>query len=511
MPDLMSIPAGVPAEDYQAFIDAQRQQMLANALMSSAFTPPTVSNPAPVNGLYVQPRVGAVQGAAKIAEALLGKRATNQAVQSQVSVQQALNQAYAPGQNGQVNPRNPFGAPADVVRNLAMTAPDKYAAYLQGTPEWQNALAAYGGNVTKAMAAMQQGFTKFVRPGEVGFQPGAPGAAPQATVAAPNAEGVQTTFGPNGPQASNVPGSLDANRAAAAATAAGTQSQQFVKIGTDKNGRDLYAVLTPPGPTTEVRPPGVAPPGTVPQAPGAPRAPGASALAGPGAPGAPPAPTPAPSPARPPLMSATTPGQTAGPAEVAQQKGGGEASASYAADLAKNATGATEVLRSLSELSNLARQANPAGMNAGKMRLGSYMIASGVPADTVGKWLGVDVGALQAAQKQTATLAVNTIHSMTNRGTNFDMQTFMENNPNLNLADPAAFQRVVDYMKGKANQEVAKNSDFVQWRQTAGKNFPPDEWENAHTAHWLDLQQQLIQSGQTNSRPPLSSFVSPGS
>lgn len=493
MADPMTVPAGVPAEDYSAFINAQRQQALASALMQGAFTPPTVSNPNPVGGYYVQPRVGAVQGAAKIAEALLGRRATDQAIQSNSQLQQSINTAYAPKlPDGSVNPRNPFGAPADVVRNLAMTSPEAYAKYIAGTPEWQNALAAYGGDVNKAMAAMQAGYNKPVRNDETIYgPPTAPGQAPTPVARAPSGTGVQTNVAPGGAMTqSNIPGSLEANRAAAASQAAGTQSQQFVEIGTDKNGRKLYGVLTPPGPGA-----GVAPPGTAPQTPALPASTQPAV-------GTQPAPR---------VMSATTPGSTASPAEQQAQKTGGEATANYAADLAKNATGATEVVRSLSELSNLARQANPAAMNASKMRLGAMMIASGVPADTVSKWLGVDVGALQAAQKQTATLAVNTIHSMTNRGTNFDMQTFMENNPNLNLADPAAFQRVVDYMGNKARQEVAKNADFVQWRNGDGKGIPVDQQENAHTAHWLEKQMQLIQSGATNSRPPLSSYVVPGS
>lgn len=261
---------------------------------------------------------------------------------------------------------------------------------------------------------------------------------------------------------SQLPGSEAAAAAAAAGKTAGTVSQTPLKIGTDAQGADVYKYPTPP------------------------------ALAGASSGGG---------------AQAARVGQpgTASPAIVESQKSGAQAGQAYASELSKNATGATEVRRSLSELKNLSAQATPGAMNEGKMKLGSYMIAAGIDPPTAAKWLGVDVGALQAAQKQTATLAVNTIHSMTSRGTNFDLETFMRNNPNLNMSDPSAFQKVVDYMDNKSKQEVAKQKDFVQWK----KGVSPDEWESGHTAHWLDQQNQDIDAGRSNSRPPLSSFVRP--
>lgn len=203
------------------------------------------------------------------------------------------------------------------------------------------------------------------------------------------------------------------------------------------------------------------------------------------------------------VPKATPPAGTA--ADLEAQKEGAKSGTVYSSELAKNATGATEVRRSLAELKNLANQAGPSGLNEGKMKLGTYMIAAGMSPESTASFLGVDVGALQAAQKQTATLAVNTIHSMTSRGTNFDLDTFMRNNPNMNMADPAAFGRVVDYMDHKAKQEIAKQKDFAQWK----KGHTPDEWETGHTAHWLELQNQDIDAGRSNSRPPLSSFWKP--
>src|SRR5579862_1247264 len=97
MPDISNVPPGVPPEDYQSFITAQRRQMLANALMQASMQPVQAPETQPVKGLYVQPRVGIGQVAGKLAEALLGGKASQKALQSQIELQQSLNSAYAPG------------------------------------------------------------------------------------------------------------------------------------------------------------------------------------------------------------------------------------------------------------------------------------------------------------------------------------------------------------------------------------------------------------------------------
>jgi hypothetical protein len=261
--------------------------------------------------------------------------------------------------------------------------------------------------------------------------------------------GVNTTWGPNGPSQAVIPGATAAETAVQKAKTTGTQTATPIKLGVDENGRDIYGYAAPPGSGT---------------------------------------------------LNATAPGSTASPGSVQSQKSGAEAGQNYASELAKNAAGATEVRRSLSELKNLSQQATPSAANDAKAKLGAFMIAGGADPETVSKWTGVDTGALQAAQKQTATLAVNSIHSMTSRGTNFDLDTFMRNNPNMNMADPAAFSRVADYMGNKASQDIAKQKDFAQWKKTSGVS--PDDWETQHTAHWLDKQNQAIDQGQSNSSRP---------
>jgi hypothetical protein len=70
----------------------------------------------------------------------------------------------------------------------------------------------------------------------------------------------------------------------------------------------------------------------------------------------------------------------------------------------------------------------------------------------------------------------------------------------MNMADPAAFARVADYMNNKAGQDIAKQKDFATWKKNSGVS--PDDWETQHTAHWLDMQNQAIDKGQSNSTIP---------
>lgn len=495
------------SDNVSGFLDLQRKQQLAQMLMGAAQQ--TASTPAGWDSMRVVPKRSALSNVTALATALMAGKAQRDLPKAQADYYQGLMGGGAPAQGApaapapqeapnmpppmirspdyqppapaasglaqppaqpQSNPMLLTGEPRTSQMLLGMMGQQEYAKALAGkyaptdmekmltaahidpaSPEGQQALRA---NIEKSNYIAPTA----VRPGSVALGPDG-----QPKFFNPTSpEGSMPQFGPNGFPTSIVPipGGAAATATASAEKQAGTVSQTPQKVGTDAQGQDVFKFLQPPalGGTSSGAPAGGI---------------------------------------RAPL--------TASPATVQSQKSGAEAGQSYASELSKNATGATEVRRSLSELKNLAKQATPGAMNEGKMKLGSYMIAAGVSPQTAASWLGVDVGALQAAQKQTATLAVNTIHSMTSRGTNFDLDTFMRNNPNLNMSDPSAFQKVVDYMDNKSKQEVAKQKDFVQWK----KGVSPDEWESGHTAHWLEKQNQDIDAGQSNSRPPLSSFLRP--
>jgi hypothetical protein len=187
-----------PGVDPQQWMQTQRQQMLANALMQSATQPIQQPETAPTRGLYVQPRTNPLQGVAKIAEALMGNRALDKANASygaglgkgltamapggqyqptgdNVTVQTAPGRPVAPPsspdeqtvqplggttqpqtaqlptyQRTPVNPLNPTGMPASIALQAYMQDPVSYFKSIQGTPEWQNALRAAGGDPNRA-------------------------------------------------------------------------------------------------------------------------------------------------------------------------------------------------------------------------------------------------------------------------------------------------------------------------------------------------------------------------
>jgi hypothetical protein len=486
---------------YPAYLDAQRKAQVAQMLMGSLQQ--ANQTPADWNSMKVVPKRGMLQNVSVLADALLAKKgmdASNQATSSymqglygggQPATPAAAPASTGPG-SGIISPDAPAAAqdaaaavtagqkptglvapqptaapsnpliPAGMPRNnaqmlLNMMGPEKYAETFISPqfkqPEIVANLRAAGIDPNSPQGqAVQQA---IINKGATNLQEVKPGSTMydvnqgRPVFTGPD-NGINTTWGPDGkPIQALVPGAAPATQEMQKAKTTGTLTATPIKLGVDENGKDIY---------------------------GYPAAPGAGSL------------------------NATAPGQTANPASVQSQKSGAEAGQNYASELAKNATGATEVRRSISELKNLSAQATPGAANEAKAKLGAFMIAAGADPDNVAKWTGVDTGALQAAQKQTATLAVNSIHSMTSRGTNFDLDTFMRNNPNMNMADPAAFARVADYMNNKAGQDIAKQKDFAEWKKTSGVS--PDDWETQHTAHWLDKQNQDINAGKSNSRNP---------
>jgi hypothetical protein len=494
MPDANSLPFPyLDSSQVPAWLDAQRKQQIAQMLMGSLQQ--ANQTPASWDSMKVVPKRGALQNLSVLADALLARKgldASNQATSAYLNPQPAPTptgpgagvispdappdaqnaaQAVTAGVPSAIaapapqNPMIPAGmAPRQAQFLMNAMGPVEYAKAMvapQFAPlELQRQLRAahidpnspQGQAIQQAAIAKSTTNVQDVRPGSTLFDVN----SKNPLFTGPD-NGVNTTWGSNGPTQAAIPGAAPALEAIAKAKTTGTQTATPIKLGTDENGKDIYGYPAPPGA------------------------------------GAP---------------NATAPSATASAAKIQSQKSGAEAGQAYASELSKNATGATEVLRSLAEMKNLASQATPSAANQAKAKMGAFMIAAGGDPGTVGKWLGVDVGALQAAQKQTATLAVNSIHSMTSRGTNFDLDTFMRNNPNLNLADPAAFARVADYMANKASADVAKQRDFAQWKKTSGVS--PDDWETQHTAHWLnDVQGPAIAAGASNSRPPLSSFMKP--
>lgn len=514
MPDQSGLlPPYLDPSQYPAYLDLQRKQQLAQMLMQN--TQQMSQTPPEWNSMRVVPRRSVLSNVATLASALASGYAQNQSLDAQKNYFKGM---YGGGggqpQGGQPAPSPNLSVPTQVTPSaggtstqfgdtppapglvppqaapqqapqgnnprllvpgdigmsqtlLGMMGPQEYGKALAGRyapTDLEKIARAAGANDQQIQSIMQANIAKqnYIAPieereGSVERNPlnnAVIGENPKTPLGAANTYNAQGQL--TGQQM--TPGSQNAIAQSAAASTAGSVSQTPQKIGVDKDGRDVFVYPKPP------------------------------AMANSGGAQAPKVASP----------SSSAAPATASAAVLAAQREGGLTGQQYSNELAKNATGATEVRRSLSELKNLASQATPGAANESKMKMGSYMIAAGADPNHVASWLGVNIGALQAAQKQTATLAVNTIHSMTSRGTNFDLDTFMRNNPNLNMSDPSAFNRVVDYMDNKSKQEIAKQADFVQWKKQNPSK--PEDWEAEHTAHWLSQQNQSIDQGQSNSR-----------
>lgn len=236
---MLGIPFGVPPEDYQSYLKAQRMSMLAQALTGQAASPVQAPETAPVRGLYVQPRVGIGSIVGKLGQALLANRMTNRAMQAQSGLMGAMSQAYAPGgqqvlgtgqdlqpsapvdPNEQTvdpgiklnpgqsftqtvdssqpqftppNPRNPQNLPADVVARLAMTDPKDYAQMLAGPPSVQLARIAGVDPETAARAQLTKDSAITLRPGGTMIDP----ISGRAMLGADPAKGEYYAMGPDG-------------------------------------------------------------------------------------------------------------------------------------------------------------------------------------------------------------------------------------------------------------------------------------------------------------------------
>ena len=534
MADMNAAMLGMPPEtDPLEYAKALRQQQLAEIAMQSALTPASVQQPQGSNrGFYQAAKVSPLSPLIKLAEAYMARKGLDTSNQNMAQMYARGLQAFDPngggaqpapvsapvqpsggvgvpaasggygggagasdaGQPGttgapQVNPMNPWGYDPRSMMRLYMTDPQKYIEAIKPTPEWQNYLLMAGGDsraaTQLALGAAAKQRSIEMRGGNTAFDPmtGRGIVAPEPTA------GVQYSGDPfhGGISASPIPGAAEISANKGGLETAVKAANTPVQVSNDQ------------GQPTFIRP-GLNPVGL--QAPATPALGSLGQAGGGAAPGAPAAAEGASSYFKPRAGGGGGSLQTT--AGKAAQEAGGTSGQDYSKTLAVDSANALEVRRSLAELKNLAKTAVPGAANPLKLQVGTMMTAAGADPATVSAYLGVDLGALQAAQKQTAGLAVASIHQMTTRGTNFDLDTFMRNNPNF-AQTPAAFARVVDFMDKKSKEIIDKQQDFQQWKKTGDNGQPvhPDEWMSGHTARWNKMQSDLIEAGKTNSRKPL--------
>ena len=509
MADMTSMLMQAPPDtDPVEYAKAVRRAQMAEVLQQMALTSPEVQQPSSsVGGKFVQARISPFQGLAKVAEALMARKAMDRSNTNMAQIYanglkafqpgggQAMPQTdpnapqsgyqggpgvrdagQAQGQPTPINPMNPQGLPAVPLMRQYMTDPNAYLNTVKGTPEWQNFMTMAHGDVNLAtrlaLAKAQKDRMLDLRPDQTALDP-LGGAALTAPDPSKNMQ-----YSGNGFNGTLTAAPIaNAEQIAASGVAAKTAAENANKPiqGTGLNGE-----VTLNTPRLDGMAPSTAP------------LPGIGGVKN---------------------YFGSSNGQVIGhqtTAGAAEQKKGGETAAEHGANLAADAANAVDVIRGLHEMRNLSNVASPNSANQMKLAAGNLMIAGGADPDSVAGWLGVNVGALQAASKQTSQLAVSSIHQMTSRGTNFDLDTFMKNNPNL-MMSPEGFHRVVDYMEKKSHDIVAKQQDWIKFihKGDDGKPVPEEQQVGLHTAHWNKKVLDEIGKGKTDSRKPLDSFVTP--
>lgn len=259
MPDnsLLTPPYLDPSDaNMQAYMDANRKQMLAQMLMQNMQQ--STQTPSDWDSMKVVPHRGLLQNLAPLANALMARKAmdSSQSAQSQYFKkmyggdqqqptgpgagiidpnappdQQAAAQGVTdmpPARPGLLpqSPQNPM-LPAGASRGtaqaaLGMMGPQEYAKgvmlpQLMGSPEWQTALRANGGNAQAAMAQLR---AEGVKKGTLELRSGGEARIPDQTqpggyrtIRTPNlSPDMDYTRGPDGgiTEAHNIPGAVPA-------------------------------------------------------------------------------------------------------------------------------------------------------------------------------------------------------------------------------------------------------------------------------------------------------------
>lgn len=160
----------------------------------------------------------------------------------------------------------------------------------------------------------------------------------------------------------------------------------------------------------------------------------------------------------------TGPGFQSGPSPSAQTAltEQAKAAAGIQGDIDKEAENALASKRILGEMRDLSQDFTPSKIAPFQRTLGEWAQALGLK--------GFDdqiksAGSQQALQKLTAQMATAAMKQFTNRGTQMEFNTFLQNNPNAALT-PEGFSKVLGFMEGTADKILAKQQAFVEWKKT---------------------------------------------
>lgn len=166
------------------------------------------------------------------------------------------------------------------------------------------------------------------------------------------------------------------------------------------------------------------------------------------------------------------------------------------------AHGALQSRRILTEMRGLSQEFTQGKVAPFQRALGEWAQALKLP----GNWeQEIKVAeSQQALQKLTAQMATAAMKQFTNRGTQMEFKTFLQNNPNAELT-PGGFQKVLEFMDKSAQASLDKQQAYIEWRKTN-----PVERSQDFEAEWNKKQTAELTQATAKTAPPKKGEVIDG-
>jgi hypothetical protein len=140
---------------------------------------------------------------------------------------------------------------------------------------------------------------------------------------------------------------------------------------------------------------------------------------------------------------------------------------------------------------------NPGLFAGAKEDIGKFFRSMGASDESVRSYLKVSPGDLEASQKLTTLMAVESVKQISSRATQMEFQRFLEANPNI-FQTPEGFKRVSQFLEVIANDTLNEQKEFLAAKKVGLK---PDEYSD-FPAMYNQKRAAAIRAGKFNSTPP---------
>lgn len=191
-----------------------------------------------------------------------------------------------------------------------------------------------------------------------------------------------------------------------------------------------------------------------------------------------------------PDVEADVKANSAGKTKLAEQ------GAEFGKTLSDDAAHAVQTQQLLAQMSDLGKDFTQGKMSGIRQAVAQWKIAAGIGTEEDRKWAAATTG----VDKLTAQLATATMKTFTNRGTQMEFKTFLQNNPNKEMT-PEAFKNLVEFMGGQAQKVLDKQSAFSKW----SSENPLQDWAKFDT-EWNQRAAPRDTSTKFDALPPAQQF-----